>query len=199
MEMEEIQALWSEMSDGLEQQKKLTNEIIMNMTQERYRNKFRTISTYETIGTVICFAMAMYIMVNFGKLDTWYLMACGIFTLAFLIVLPILVLKSLRRIRNLNIIEKNYKETLVSYSKARKNLMTLQQFGIYASYILMFAASAVFSKVWSNKDFFIRERNIWAYAAIVVAIVFVFVVSRWGYRSYKNITNAAENILKELE
>jgi len=52
MEIEEIKALWSEMSDQLEQQKKLTNEIIMSMTQERYSNKFRTISKYETIHMV---------------------------------------------------------------------------------------------------------------------------------------------------
>ena len=199
MEIEEMQMLWSEMSDQLEQQKKLTNEIIMNMTQEKYSNKFRTISTYETIGAIVCFAVAIYILANFGSLDTWYLKACGIFTLTFLFVLPILVLRALGKIMRLNIMDKSYKDTLVSYTKAKTNLLRLQQFGIVASFLLMFTASAIFSKVWSNKDFFTMERDIGSYVAMGIAIVFVILVSRWGYGHYKRITSSAESLLKEIE
>jgi amino acid transporter len=199
MEIEEMQALWSEMSDQLEHQKKLTDKIIMDMTQERYSNKFRKITTIETIGALVCFIMGIYILVNFYKLDTWYLMACGAITLIFLFALPILVLRALRNIRNVNIRDKNYKETLLDYSKAKKRLMNLQKAAIFASFIIMIAASGVFAKIWSNKDFFMAERNIWANLAIVVAILFVSFFSYWGYRSYGRLTNAAENVLKELE
>lgn len=199
MEIEEIKILWSEMSDQLEQQKKLTNEIIMNMTQERYRNKFRTISNYETVGAVICFGVALGILTSFNLLDTWYLKACGIFTLAFLLVLPILVLRALSKIKRLNIIDKNYKETLISYTKAKTNLLRLQKFGIGASFFLMFAVSAVFSKISSNKDIFLMERNVWSYIVIGIAVLFVLLVSRWGYGHYRRITNSAENLLKGLE
>lgn len=199
MEIEELQALWSEMSDQLEQQKKLTNEIIMNMTQERYTNKFKTLSNYERLGAVICFGIGIHILMNFGKLDTWYLQVCGIFTLAVLFILPILVLNSLKKIRNLNITNTSYKETLINYSKAKQNLLKLQQFGIFLSFILMFAISGVFAKIWSNKDFFMVERNIWANLSILFAVLFVIVCSYWGYRSYRHITSSAENILKELE
>ena len=92
MEMEEIQATWSKLSNELEQQKKLTNEIIMNMTQERYSNKFRTLSTYETFGALFCLLLAVGILVNITKLDTWYLMTCGIITLLFLIILLLVLL-----------------------------------------------------------------------------------------------------------
>ena len=34
MEIEEMQALWSDMSNQLEHQKKLTDKIIMDMTQD---------------------------------------------------------------------------------------------------------------------------------------------------------------------
>ncbi len=199
MEIEEMKALWSEMSDQLEKQKKLTNEIIMNMTQERYTNKFRTLSNYERVGAVICFGIGLYIMINFGKLDTWYLQACGIFTLVVLFALPILVLNSLKKIRNLNITNTNYKETLLNYSKAKRKLLRLQKFGIFLSFILMFAVSGVFAKIWSNKDFFMVERNIWANLSIVFAVLFVVFCSYWGYRSYNRITGSAESVLRELE
>jgi len=199
MEMEQLQATWSKLTEELEQQKKLTNEIILQMTQERYSNKFRNIKTYETIGAVICFLVGIYILSNIAKLDTWYLIVCGVFTIAFLFGMPILVLKALNRIKNVDILKNNYRDTLIKYEKAKKNLLLLQQLGIYASFVLMFSTAAVFSKIWSNKDFFTVERDGWVYSSIVIAILFVFFFTKWGYKCYKSITASAEEIINELE
>lgn len=199
MEIEEMKTLWSEMSDQLEQQKKLTNEIIMNMTQERYTNKFRTISTYETFGALLCLIVFLFILLNLKKLDTWYLMTCGIITLAFISVLPVLTLMLLGKIKNFNIIDKSYKEALIGFQRAKKNLLTLQQFAIYASFIIIFTSSAVFAKIFGNKDFFMIDRGIKEYLVFGFTIAFVFFFSRWGLRAYKKITKSAENVLNEAE
>lgn len=199
MELEEMQALWSDLTNQLDHQKKLTDKIIMDMTQERYSNKFRTITTMETIGAIICFVVGIYILVNFNKLDTWYLMVCGLITILFLFSLPVLALRALHKIRNINIKDKNYKEALLDYTKAKNHLMNIQKAAIFASFIIMITTSGVFAKIWSNKDFFLIERNSWAYLSFVVAILFVSFTSYWGFRSYSKLTNSAENILKELE
>ena len=197
MDLEEIQTIWSEMSDQLEQQKKLTNELIMKMTQDRYSNKFDKITFYETIGAVICFLAAIYFLVNIHKLDTWYLLACGIFTVAFLIVLPIITLGLLRKIKRINIVKNSFKETIVGYKKAKNQLLLMQRVGIYLSFVLMFTCLPVFSKIMNNKDLFLQSK-IWLIYLPLMAI-FLFFFARWGYKCYKNITNSAENILKELE
>ena len=197
MDLEEIQTIWSEMSDQLEQQKKLTNEIIMKMTQDRYSNKFDKITFYETIGAVICFLAAIYFLVNIHKLDTWYLLACGIFTVAFLIVLPIITLGLLGKIKRMNIVKNSFKETIVGYTKAKNQLLLMQRVGIYLSFVLMFTCLPVFSKIMNNKDLFLQSK-IWLIYLPLMAI-FLFFFARWGYKCYKNITNSAENILKELE
>ena len=38
MELEEMQILWTRMSSQLEEQKELTNKLIMEMTQQKFRN-----------------------------------------------------------------------------------------------------------------------------------------------------------------
>ncbi|NNL02094.1 MAG: hypothetical protein HKP39_07450 [Eudoraea sp.] len=197
MDLEEIQTIWSEMSDQLEQQKKLTNELIMKMTQDRYSNKFDKITFYETIGAVICFLAAIYFLVNINKLDTWYLFTCGIFTIAFLILLPVATLGLLRKMKRMNIVKNSFKETIVGYTKAKKQLLLMQRVGIYLSFVLMFTCLPVFSKIMKNKDLFLQSK-IWLIYLPIMAI-FLFFFSRWGYKCYKNITNSAENILKELE
>ncbi len=197
MELKELETLWSEMSQELESQKKLTNELIMNMTQEKYSNKFQKISTYETIGGVICIIAAIFILTKFSVLDTWYLQLCGLFTVIFLILLPVLTLNSLRRIQKLNIADKNIKETLVSFSKAKEQLLFLQRFGLYLSFILMFTVLPVAGKIMNGKDLFLESNILYIYFPIMA--IFLFFFARWGYGCYKSITNSAENILKELE
>jgi hypothetical protein len=199
MDLEEIKTIWSEMSDQLEQQKKLTNEIILKMTQERYSNKFQKVTIYESIGALICFVAAVFIIVNFGKLDTWYLAVCGIITLGFMLILPVLVLRSLSQLKNLNITENNYGDTIVKYERAKRNLLMQQQFGIYGGFVVFFTSLAVFSKIFSDEDLFLAQQDSWLYIFTLVILVLLFFFSRWGYKCYKSITSSAENILKELE
>ena len=198
MELKELETLWTQMSQELESQKKLNKELIMNMTQTKYVNKFRKISTYETIGAVICIAAAIYIITQFSLLDTWYLQLCGAFTVLFLTLLPVLSLQSLSRIQNINIAGNEVKETIVRFEKAKKRVLYLQRAGIYLSFVLMFTMLPVAAKVFGKgKDLF-QETSVW-YIYIPVMVIFLVVFARWGYGCYKSITNSAENILKELE
>ncbi|ALM07085.1 hypothetical protein SB49_04170 [Sediminicola sp. YIK13] len=197
MDLEEIQEVWSEMSDQLEQQKKLTDKIILDMTQDRYTRKFSTISKIETFGAIICFIMAFYMLFNFDKLDIWYLQVCGAFSIAFLIGLPILTLGSLKNIQKINIAEKNIKDTLVTYSKAKNKVLAIQRLGIFLCYIFMMTCLPVFSKLMKDKDLF--QQGSFPIWYVVIMGVFIAFFARWGYGWYKKITQSAEGILKELE
>ena len=199
MELEELRSLWEELSDQLDKQKKLTDEIIKDMTQQKYKNKFQRLRTYETFGAIVCFLMAIYIMLNFGKLDAWYLQVCGGLTLFFLILMPVLVLRSIRQIQQIRIEEYNYKETIVAFERAKRNLLMLQQFSVYLSLGLFFVSIPVASKLLSGKDFFLIERSFWFYPFVALVFGFLLYFIRWGYRCYKNITSSAELILKELD
>ena len=141
--------------------------------------------------------MAIYLLVNINKLDTWYLLSCGIFTIAFLIILPIITLGLLGKIKRINILKNSFKETIVGYTKARNQLLLMQRIGIYLSFILVFTCLPVFSKIMKNKDLFLHTRAWLIYLPIMA--IFLFFFTRWGYKCYKNITNSAENILKQLE
>ena len=199
MEFQEMKSLWEDMSQKVDQQKILTDKLIIDMTQERYTNRFNKILMYESIGAVICFASAIFLIINLEKLDTWYLLACGIITLIFLLILPILVLRSIGKIKRLNIAKDNYKETLVGFYRSKKELLFTQRLGIYLSFVLALVILPVTSKILSNKDLFALEHNAKLWIYIPVLFIFLFFFSRWGYKSYKSITNSAENVLKELD
>ena len=199
MQLEEMKNLWDEMSLKIDSQQQLTNKLIMEMTQQKFRNSFSTLSLYETSGAVICFIAATFILLNLDKMDTWYLMLCGIFSLIILIILPVLSLRAINGLKKLNLSKNSYKETLIEFSKRKKNMMLIQQFSVGISIILMWMVAPVFSKIVNGKDFFMQEHStglLLFYAATTIGVIFF---ARWGYGCYKRITASAEKDLKELE
>ncbi|MFT6796862.1 MAG: hypothetical protein ACJART_002008 [Maribacter sp.] len=199
MELEELQLAWTQMGKELETQKKLTNNIIMEMTRTKYKNKFKKISTYEKAGTVVCFGVVLLILVNFNKLDTWYLQACGTLCLGFLIIMPILVLSALKQIQDFDIFKGTYKENLVRYTKSKTRLLRLQQVSIALSLIMMFLIIPTTAKIFDDKDVFLIPLKIAQWVGLLIAFLGALFFSRWGYRSYQKITDSATLLLEDLK
>jgi len=198
MEMEEMQSLWKSMSQELNNQKKLTDKLIIDMTQQRYTNRFKKISIYEGAGAIVCFAAALYILLNIGKLDTWYLMLSGVITLAVLITLPIVSLWSIDRMKSLDLSKNTYKETLIKFASYRNQFLMLQRLAAYMAFALVFTALPVASKIKGDKDIFLTNTAT-LYWFIPVMLVFLFFFVRWGYSCYSGITKSAERVLQELD
>jgi len=198
MELEEMQATWSQMSDQLDNQKKLTDKLIMEMTKERYKNKIGILSKYEGIGAVICFIMAILLISQFHELNTWYLLASGVFTVCYLIALPVIVLRSIRSLKSIDLTNNNYKETLIAYTKKKRQFLLTQKVGIYLNFILLVVSLPAIFKVFKGKDIFITNINL-MYWYIPIMAVFLILFSIWGYDKYKNVTTSASHILEELE
>ncbi|WP_405382216.1 hypothetical protein [Maribacter sp. LLG6340-A2] len=199
MEIEELQSAWVQMSSQLEQQKKLTDEIILNMTKEKYQNKFKTVTIYETIGALICFGIALVILVKFGELNTWYLKLCGILTLAYMIILPVMVLKALKDLKSIDILNGLYKDNLARYIKRKNRLLRMQQWGMVIGIVGMLFILPTFSKISSDKDIFMEGLKTlqWIFLTVVLAATICFCL--WGYKAYVKLTKSAQKLLTELE
>ncbi len=200
MELEEMQAVWSEMSTQLEQQKKLTDKMITMMTQEKYRNRLNKVAYPEMIGAVICYTVAILILINLSKLDNWYTLLSGIITVIILLVLPIMSLGSINKMRNLDVARNSYKQTLIQYAKAKKRFQKVITASYYLGFIVMFTIMPVSSKLINGKDFFAETKSVWTLAvAIPLAITFFILFSRWVVKCYTNNISSAESLIKELE
>ena len=198
MELEQMQTLWDEMSAKVDKQKVLTDKVIMDMTKERYRTKISKISKYESIGAIICFIAAIGILINLSQLDNWYLLTSGLFTAGYLIFIPVLLLRSIFRLKSVNILKNNLKQTITDFTKRRKHFLFMQRLGIYLNFLLMFASLPVVVKLLDGKDLFASETDVW-YWYIPIMAVFLILFSRWGYGHYNRMSESAGNLLKELE
>jgi hypothetical protein len=196
MELEEMKSQWVEMSKEFENQRKLTESLIIKMTTTDYKNKFSKILIPEVIGAFICFTGALFILVNLQKLNNWYLMICGTISVLILFLLPVLSFSAIHKIRSVNILNNDYKQSLLEYSKGKLRFVFVQKLSFYLGAILMLVILPVMGKLIGGKDFFIETR-LWFWYAI--GFPFFYGYSKWVFKKYLKITEDAENILKELE
>lgn len=197
MELEEMKGLWENMSEELERQKLLTDKMVVEMTRQKYRGKLSQISLPETVGTVICFAMAAYALFNFEKLDTWYLALCGIISVAFCIVLPVLSLRSIDRMKQINLGQNSYRETLIQYAKEKDRFVKVQKAGYYLGFVFSLAVLPVAGKLMRDKDL-ILDAKLWIWY-IPLALIFHFLFSKWVWKHYSSAAKGARNLLDELK
>lgn len=192
-----MKVLWNEMSTEVEKQKTLTTKLIMEMTQQKFENKILKIALPESIGAIVCFLMALFVLMNFNKLDTWYFVLSGVFTIGYLIIIPGLVLKSIYAMKKINVAKNNYKETILDFVKRKKHFFFLQQLSQFLGVILIITSIIISAKILKDKDFIVESPQdlFWM---VPLLLIFMFFFYRWGIKCYRNATGQAENLLKEL-
>ena len=166
------------------------------MTRRKYKDKLRGISLPESIGTIICFAMALFALVNFYKLDTWYLALCGIICISFCIILPFLSMRSIGRMKKINISENSYKDSLKQYAREKDNFIKVQKAGYYLGFVFSLAVLPVAGKLMRDKDLLL-DSKLWIWY-IPIALIFQFLFSKWVWKHYTSVTKSARNLLEEL-
>ena len=197
MELDEMKVLWQDMNQKIEEQKSLTDHIIIEMTKEKYKNTFNKLYTQEVIGSIVCLIASVYILLNVGKLETWYLELSGIIAVVILMIMPIYTLLNIYKIKELKIGKTNMKNSILEFEKRKMRLARVQRINIFLCVVLFIVSLPVMSKIMNDIDVFSESKIMFWYVPIgFVALFFIF---RWAQRSLKQKTEKANQLLLDLE
>jgi hypothetical protein len=198
MELAELEESWCKLDKMAEQQKTVTKKIILDVIRIKYDNKLRSILKYEGIGTLVLFLGLIVVIWNIDLFDTWPLRICALLSIVIMTLLPILSLRSVYRMHHMDMSKRNYRETIVEFTRRRKHFLLVQKWGMVLSAVFMFTVIPITLKIVKGKDFFAGDSNNLLWFIPIAFIVFYF-FARWGYGCYVKITADAQNILQELE
>ncbi|MBL0155162.1 MAG: hypothetical protein IPP93_17465 [Chitinophagaceae bacterium] len=167
------------------------------MTNLKYKNRLNAIARPEFTSGIICFIMAVVLILNFGTFNTLLLQIFGGLSVLFLIVLPVLSFKSIQGLQTINMSVPTYKNTLKEFAKQKIRFQKLQKLNIFLSFRFMIVFAPVSVKLLAGKDI---SQNITLWLTVLPASVIVlFFVSRWVLRHYNNALQKAEELLTEIE
>ena len=199
MELEELQATWAQMSVELEKQKRLTNEIILKMTQRDYKDRLNKVAIPEKISTVFTFGVALLLLFKFHELDTLLLRICGVITLAMLIILPIISLRYLIHMHTIDIINRSYTEGIKAFAINKQRYQKFLKLTVYLGFVLMLIIIPVISKIFNGKDIFTESHsNFWMWF-VPIGACFYYLFSKRVINCYSSNIKKAGDILEELK
>ena len=196
MEPEELKNLWSEMSTEREKQKLLTDQLIHTMTKTNYQSKLKKIWIPEIIGTAVSLTAVLFILMEFQKFNSWYLEASAIISVLILVILPFLSIKSVQRLRNVNISRISFRDSLSAWAQRKKEFIIVQKLGFVLGALLLVVILPVMGKLVGGKDLF-SNSSLWIWYSI--GFIFFSLYARYVFRHYLKSVSEAELILKELE
>lgn len=199
MELEEMQAAWSQMSSDIEKRKQLTDELIMKMAQQEYTSKINKILRAETVGAIICFATIIYVLVNFAKFQSWQSQASAIILVVTLLVMSVGSLFLLKKMKEVNLQKDDLSTTIIKYTKYKKFTSQFQKASILVGFFVLFASTAVFSVLFSEKDMFLEVELTKMILPMIFGIVIFGLIAYIGGRFYGKSLQEAQHILEDLE
>jgi hypothetical protein len=198
MELAELQQTWSKLNEKIDSQRTLTDKVIMDVVKIKYNNKLKAILKYEGSGTVVLFLGLIIVIWNIQLFDTVPLQICAVLSIIIMTVLPILSLTSVYRMNNMDMGKRNYKQTIIEFTKRRTRFLLVQKWGMVLSAIFMLIVIPVALKILKGKDFFagVSNNQLWF---IHIALIALFFFERCDFGCYLKITEDAQDILQELE
>jgi hypothetical protein len=197
MELEEMQAAWTQMSIQLEKQKKLTDDIIMKMTQEKFSKQWNTIGTAEKVGTVISYIAAIVLMFHFSKLDSLLLQICGVLCVLILFIAPILSLRSIYGLQSISVSDP-YSKMMERYATAKKRFVNFQKTNMILSFFFMLLTIPVSGKLFNDENLF-ETLDAKLLIALPFCFLFFFLMIRYVTKCYRGVLKRSEDILNEIE
>ena len=161
-----------------------------------YRSLIKKITLPEITGSIVCIAGAMYVAVNFSKLDTLLLQSVGIVSILTLLILPGLSLLSIYKLNSIGDVSKSHAAVLKEFAVKKLQFLKLQKLNVTLSYLLMVTMIILFSKFFDGKDLSVNK-NFWL-ISLPVGYIFLLFYSKWIMKYYRNTLKQAQELLNEL-
>ncbi len=196
MELDDFKNTWNTQNDTATQQNS-TSKLIDQMTQKKYRSKINRIAYPEITGTFICLLAAVYIGMNFYKLDTAFLKGTGIVSILVLLILSVISVLSLRQLKMKKDFNKPHAETLKIFATQKLAFYKLQKINVTLSYLLLVTIIILLSKFYSGTDI-TNSKYFWTFS-FTFGYIFLLFFSKFVSGYYKNTLRKTEALLNELQ
>ncbi|WP_026897031.1 hypothetical protein [Daejeonella oryzae] len=195
MELEQMKSGWAELTNRVEKQELLSNQMIERISKQKYHSKLNKIGFSEYTGTIVCYIAAAYISVNLLKIDQTLMQVFGLVSIALLLILPIISLQSLRAVKGINISSKTYLETIKSFAAQKIRFQKLQKLNVALGMLLMLIIIPVFSAIQGKN--LSQIPNFWT-IIFPVSVLFFLGFAFWVLKYYNKVLSEAEQMLSDI-
>src|SRR5580704_3303010 len=197
MELDDFKSTWDEVTDRVKENQNINLKIIDKLKITTFHASLRRILLPELLGSIVCIASSIFIIINFDKLDSISFKIAGIITLFLLIFLPSISLWSVHLLYRSVDINKSYADTLKDFAVQKIKFCKLQKLNITLSYLLMATVIIITTRLFGRNKatgslyFFIT--------AFGLGYIILLSFSKWVFKKYNKTIQQTEELLNVLE
>ncbi|MBN3583277.1 hypothetical protein JYB64_12835 [Algoriphagus aestuarii] len=196
MELEEMQSLWADVSQKIEKQDKIQKELVMEITRQKFRSKLNHIRVTETVGSIICYIYAMYLLSKLSELELWYNQVFAMITILIMTILPIASLNAVKGMRSVKIDGEAPAKMLEKFERSKVRFWKVQRYGMIFGALLLVTVLPPISEI--NGSIEMISKPLFWVIYLPGAILFMYLFSRWALGKYRKMIDASEKLLSEL-
>ena len=176
MEIEEIKTTWEDLSKQLADQKKLTRDIILKMTNEKTKSRLGKLVNLSSLAYYGNPIIIIWIIYNFDRLASWPIHMGAIVAIIILLSDIIFNHQFVRSAKKVDVNGSTYKEVLLSFKKCqliyRRNLRLMPVMGT----LIVLALWPVVIQIKAGHDPFQNMKFLLISELILLVVVAMLVV-----------------------
>jgi uncharacterized integral membrane protein len=154
MELDDMKILWDDMHQKPAKQTGFAHHNISDLIQLKFNKKANNFKVAEIIGFFAAYTFAGIILFKFNMLDKWYLVICGVILVIYLLLMPLYTIAGIKRLKKIDLANSSYKEVMEHFYTVKSRLKQSEKISLMASPFLFVASIAIFTKIFTGKDFF---------------------------------------------
>ena len=197
MELDEMKSLWADLSLQVEKQDKIQKELLMEITQQKFRNRLNSIRIPELLGSLVCVGYAVYFLYRFSDFELWYNQIFALITIFIMIALPAASLTAIKGMRNVRIDSETPAAVIHEFIKSKIRFWNVQRYGMIFGALVLITILPPLAEL-KGSDSLISTPMFW-YIYIPASQILMVLFSRWALKKYKGVIDSSEKMLQELE
>lgn len=198
MELEEMKSVWTHLSDQLEEQKRLTQDLILKMTREKSRSRLNRIVRMEAFGVTFSALFLIFIASQFYRLSDWLAITGAIGTSLILALAIVIGIRIIQKANRIDIAKNSYHQTWNDFKSLTKLLGNYKRLSIWinvAAPFFMFPTAFALLGEGSALDQ-LREFGIGLIAAAIFTPLILFGIIKYYSRNVSQVREALEDVNK---
>jgi hypothetical protein len=197
MELDDLKNSWQHANDQPGKQQQLSPAMIEQVTQAKYRSGINKIAYPEIAGILVCLAGVVFVLFNFGKLNTVFLKGTGILSVLVLAAVSVISLLSIRQFNLALDMGNPYTDALKAFAIQKIRFHKFQRLNFILCHLLMVTVIILLSAFFGKQG--IASSKYFLTFSFSLGYLFLLFYSKGVFRHYNNSLRRAEELLKEVK
>lgn len=192
MELEQMKAIWSDMSTRLDRQQEVTDQLILKMAHEKSSSRLGRIIIAESLGIVFTAILLILLVSRFDQLDNWLTITGGIVTMLIFLLSIAMGGRIIQQARKINLVTQTYQQNLANFTALKKTLGFYKRLSIIINIVMPFFLLPVVFQLLLDKDL-LQDFASYGWALLLTGLitpVALYLIIRYYRRNMAQVSKA---------